>query len=124
MEPINSQLTGPIRKKTAPEAEVIDIAVEAHLDVFSVAICTQERLITDVKVKGIEPRFMSLNDVIFALWYIIYWYSVCTSWKHRKCSYLIYLGRRFLKHCYMYTFCKCGRYFSRHFKGKANDFVY
>jgi len=32
--------------------EVIDIAVDAALDVFVVGICTQDKVLADIKIKG------------------------------------------------------------------------
>ena len=32
--------------------EIIDMAVEATLDVFVVGICTQDKVLADIKIKG------------------------------------------------------------------------
>ena len=32
--------------------EIIDIAVDAALDVFVVGICTQDKVLADIKIKG------------------------------------------------------------------------
>ena len=38
------------------DSEVIDIAVEATLDEFAVALCTHDTLVTDLKVKGVAVQ--------------------------------------------------------------------
>ena len=38
------------------DSDVIDIAVEAELDEFAVALCTKTRPLTDVKIKGISAK--------------------------------------------------------------------
>ncbi|XP_064596383.1 intermembrane lipid transfer protein VPS13C-like [Liolophura sinensis] len=42
------------RKVKPKDPKIIDIKVKANLDSFGVAICTADKLITDVKIKGIE----------------------------------------------------------------------
>ncbi|KAJ8307904.1 hypothetical protein KUTeg_014551 [Tegillarca granosa] len=41
------------RKKKKVDPDKIDILVNAKLDEFSVSVCTEEKLITDIKIKGI-----------------------------------------------------------------------
>ena len=41
-------------ERPAPAVEIIDIAVEAKLDVFAVGVCTQFQMITDIRIKGLD----------------------------------------------------------------------
>ncbi|ELU14385.1 hypothetical protein CAPTEDRAFT_224867 [Capitella teleta] len=43
-------------KNKKQQAEVIHLALEANLDIVSVAICTADLLITDIKIKGLEAN--------------------------------------------------------------------
>ena len=40
------------------EASVVDIAVEARLDKFAVAVCTESRMITDVRIIGTNNLYV------------------------------------------------------------------
>ena len=40
------------------EASVVDIAVEAKLDKLAVAVCTESRMITDVRIIGTKNLFI------------------------------------------------------------------
>ncbi|XP_060551931.1 intermembrane lipid transfer protein VPS13A-like [Ruditapes philippinarum] len=44
------------KKEFTKDPEVIDMSVKAALKMFSVTICSEEKLITDVKIKGIEAN--------------------------------------------------------------------
>ncbi|ESO95114.1 hypothetical protein LOTGIDRAFT_160876 [Lottia gigantea] len=44
----------PKRQKKKVNPDLIDIQVNAKLDLFSVAICTNDKVLTDVKIKGID----------------------------------------------------------------------
>lgn len=43
-------VSGGRRKKDV--VEVIETALSAQLDVLSIAVCNQERILTDIKIKG------------------------------------------------------------------------
>ena len=44
------------RRRKEEVVEVIEVAINAQLDILSIAICNQERILTDVKIKGLESR--------------------------------------------------------------------
>lgn len=45
--------------------EVIDLALNAHLNVISISICTTERLLADIKIKGLYIYWYRLADIPF-----------------------------------------------------------
>lgn len=59
-----------VRKRKDKDLEVIDVALQAKLDVFSVGVSTQEKLLVDIKMTGlcvISVRQPEINNLILGL---------------------------------------------------------